>query len=89
MAGTALSALFIRSSFSWSLGGWSPIHLLIPLTLWSLVRALVYLQRGQVSGHRRTMQWLYLNACIVTGLFTLLPGRQLGRMLWGDWLGWL
>ena len=89
MAGAALSALFIRSSLSWNVAGFSPIHLLIALTLSGLVRAFVYLARGNIPGHRRTMQRLYLQACIVTGLFTLLPGRLLGQQLWGQWLGWL
>lgn len=89
MAGAALSALFIRSTSVWSLGGWSPIHLLIVLTLFMLVRAFVYLHQGHTQGHRQTMQGLYLYACIVTGLFTLLPGRLLGQLVWGQWLGWL
>jgi uncharacterized membrane protein len=30
------------------------------------------------------MQWLYFNACIVAGAFTLLPGRLLGQWVWGQ-----
>lgn len=89
MTGTALSALFIRSSLSWNIAGFSPIHLLIALTLSGLVLAFVCLARGDIAGHRRAMQRLYLTACIVTGLFTLLPGRLLGQLVWGEWLGWL
>ncbi|WP_374354371.1 DUF2306 domain-containing protein [Limnohabitans sp.] len=89
MAGAALSALFIRSTSVWSIGGWSPIHLLIGLTLFMLVRAFVHLHQGHIQGHRQTMQSLYLYACIVTGFFTLLPGRLLGQWVWGQWLGWL
>ena len=89
MVGAALSALFIRSTLPWNLWGFSPIHLLIGLTLFALVRAFVYLYQGQIQGHRRTMQSIYLLACIVTGLFTLLPGRLLGQQVWGDWLGWV
>lgn len=89
MAGAALSALFIRSSLRWNIAGFSPIHLLIATTLLSLVQAFVYLARGDIAGHRRTMQLLYLTACTVTGLFTLLPGRLLGQQVWGEWLGWL
>jgi uncharacterized membrane protein len=40
------------------------------------------LAQGNVRGHRLTMQWTYVMACIVTGLFTLMPGRYLGRLLW-------
>lgn len=87
--GAALSALFIRSRFAWSVWGWSPIHLLIGLTVLGLVRAFVYLHQGKVQGHRKAMQSIYICACIVTGLFALLPGRLLGQWVWGSWLGWL
>jgi len=89
MLGAALSALFIRSSLAWSVWGFSPIHLLIGLTVLALIRAFVDLHQGNIPGHRQTMQSLYLYACIVTGLFTLLPGRLLGQLVWGQWLGWL
>jgi uncharacterized membrane protein len=29
------------------------------------------------------MQRLYVGACIIAGLFTLLPGRFLDSLLWG------
>ena len=89
MLGAALSALFIRSQLAWSLWGMGPIHLLIALTVFALAKAFVYLHQGNVQGHRKTMQSLYLYACVVTGLFTLLPGRLLGQQVWGQWLGWL
>jgi uncharacterized membrane protein len=85
---TALSALFIRSGLP-NLGGFSPIHLLVPFTLYSLYAAFRYLRKGNITGHRRTLIGLYIGACVVAGAFTLLPGRFLGQMVWGDWLGWL
>jgi hypothetical protein len=33
-----------------------------------------------------TMQGLFFGACLVAGLFTLLPGRFFGRLLWHDLL---
>lgn len=89
MLGAALSALFIRSTLAWSVWGLSPIHLLIGLTVFALIRAFVYLHQGHIQGHRKTMQFTYLFACIVTGLFTLLPSRLLGQLVWGQWLGWI
>jgi uncharacterized membrane protein len=83
MLGTALSALFISSRLSWSVWGFSPIHLLIGLTLAGLVRSFVYLHHGNIPGHRKTMLSIYILACVVTGLFTLLPGRLLGQLFWG------
>ncbi len=89
MLGAALTGLFIRDFRLPNLWGYTPIHLLIPLTLFSLYRAFRYLAQGNIPGHRKTMQWLYFNACIVTGIFTLLPGRFLGQLVWGQWLGWI
>lgn len=89
MLGAALTGLFIRDFHLPNIGGYTPIHLLIPLTLLSLYRSFRYLAAGNVQGHRRSMQWLYFNACIVAGAFTLLPGRHLGQQVWGQWLGWL
>jgi uncharacterized membrane protein len=89
MLAAALSALFIRDFRLPNIGGYTPIHLLIPLTFFSLFRAFVYVHQGNVLGHRKTMQWLYFSACIVAGAFTLLPGRYLGHLIWSNWLGWI
>ena len=86
---TAVSALFIRDFQLPNLGGYTPIHLLIPLTLVSLVSAFVFLARGNIAAHRKTMQTLYVGACLVAGGFTLLPGRYLGQLVWSQWLGLL
>jgi uncharacterized membrane protein len=81
MAATALSALFIRSeinigsTFSW-------IHLLIPVTVASLIAAFWFLAKGQIRAHRNTMISLYVSACLIAGGFTLLPGRFLGQFIW-------
>jgi uncharacterized membrane protein len=86
---TAVSALFIRDFHLPNLAGYTPIHLLVPFTLVSLVGAFVHLARGNIAGHRKTMQGLYVGACLVAGAFTLLPGRYLGQLVWGQWLGLL
>lgn len=84
MLATALSALFIRDRSLPNIAGYTPIHLLVPLTLGSLVAAFVRLARGDIAGHARMMRRLYLFACIVAGLLTLLPQRFLGGLLWGQ-----
>lgn len=89
MLATALSALFIRDFALPNVWGYTPIHLLVPLTFFSLFGAFRFLLRGNVAGHRKTMQWLYWQACVVAGSFTLLPGRYLGQLVWGQWLGLL
>ncbi len=75
--------MFIRDNRLPNLYGYTPIHsftllvaVLLPLAIW-------YIRRGNVRGHRKTMTGLYIGACIVAGLFTLLPGRFLGSLLWG------
>ena len=82
MLGAALSALFIRDFKLPNLWGYTPIHLLIPLTLGGLVLSFKYLRQGRVDQHRRIMRRLYFGACLTAGLFTLLPGRLLGDLLW-------
>lgn len=84
---TALSAIFIRGDRMTHFGGFSLIHLLIPVTVGMLVLAFRYLYKGNIDGHRRTMQNLYLGACVAAGGFTLLPGRYLGDLVLGQWLG--
>jgi uncharacterized membrane protein len=45
------------------------------------------LAQGNIAGHRKSMQGLYIGACLVAGMFTLLPSRYLGHLIWGQWLG--
>ncbi|MDD2547403.1 MAG: DUF2306 domain-containing protein [Burkholderiaceae bacterium] len=82
MVATAVSALFIRGDQGPRLAGFGPIHLLIPLTLGMLVLSFRSLLRGNIQGHRKTMQGVYVGACVVAGVFTLLPQRFLGHWLW-------
>ncbi len=81
MLGAALSGLFIRDYQLPNIAGYTPIHILIPVTLFSLWRAFSYLANGNHRGHQMTMQWTYGLSCVVTGLFTLLPQRYLGQIL--------
>jgi uncharacterized membrane protein len=84
---TSLSALFIRHSPLAILAGFSLIHLLIPFTLGMLLVAFRFLFKGNITGHRKTMVSLYVGACLGAGAFTLAPGRLLGQLVWGQWLG--
>lgn len=87
MAGTALASVFIRDYRMPNLAGFTPIHLFTLVTAVSLPRGLRAIRRGNVTAHRITMRWLYIGACVLAGVFTLLPGRFLGRLLWQHWLG--
>lgn len=86
---TALSAIFIRDFRLPNIAGYTLIHLLVPFSLFSLFGAFWYLARGNIAAHRKIMQQLYLGACVIAGAFTLLPGRYLGQLVWGQWLGLL
>ena len=86
---TAVSAIFIRDYNLPNVWGFSPIHLLIPVSLAGLFYAFRALARRELQTHRRIMQPLSFSACLVTGAFTLLPSRYLGQLIWHEWLGWL
>lgn len=86
---TAITAMFIRDFRLPNIAGYTPIHLLVPVTFGTLVWAFRALWRGNVQGHRVAMVTLYVGTCLLAGAFTLLPNRLLGRLVWGQWLGWL
>lgn len=83
MAGATVSSAFIRDYRMPNVAGFTPIHALTLTVALLLPLAIGYIRRGNVAGHRKTMQGLYLGGCIVAGIFTLLPGRFLGSLLWG------
>ena len=65
------------------IGPFSPIHLLSIFTIWSVFEAIRSARRGNISRHKRMMKLLYLLALIVTGLFTMLPGRTMNAVIFG------
>ena len=86
IAGRAWVALMLAAAISsfWiqGLGHFSPIHLLsiaVPVMLGAAVWCAM---TGRIERHRQMMTRLYLFGLGVAGLFTLLPGRLLGRVLW-------
>ncbi len=87
MLAAAVSAIFIRDYALPNIAGYTPIHLLVPITLLGLFGAFRHLAHGNIDGHRKTMQTLYLGACVLAGGFTLLPGRYLGNLVLGQWMG--
>jgi uncharacterized membrane protein len=84
MVVTALSAIFIKVSGLPNIAGYTPIHLLIPLTLTGLVFAFYALAKGNIQRHRDTMQRLYIGACLLAGMFTLMPQRLIGHFVWSQ-----
>ena len=82
MLGTAISALFIRNFSLPNWSGFTPIHLLVPVTLGGLGLSFWHLAHRRIDKHRSIMRKLYIGSCVVAGLFTLVPGRLLGDLLW-------
>ena len=82
LAGVALSSIWI-SGERFRFGPFSWIHGLSIFTLVMLPIGLLHARRGHVGRHRATMISLYTSALVIAGLFTLAPGRILGRVLFG------
>ena len=66
------------------LGPFSPIHLLSLLTLWQLWLGMREARAGKIAAHRNRMQAIYALALMLTGAFTLVPGRLMSRILFPE-----
>ena len=75
----AISSFFISELKVW--GDFSPIHLLSIWTLFSLGYAIHLVRTKRIKQHQRWMTSLYGLALIVTGAFTLVPGRVMHGVL--------
>jgi uncharacterized membrane protein len=78
----AASGFWIHELQLW--GRWSPIHLLSILVLVTVPLAVWRAHRHEVTAHKRGMIALYALALVVTGLFTLWPGRVMHAVLFGS-----
>ena len=87
MLATATTSLFIRDFRLPNLAGYTPIHLLTLVTFFGLGTAIAAVLRHDIRSHRRRMWATYLGGCVGAGVFTLLPGRLLGQLLWHNALG--
>jgi uncharacterized membrane protein len=79
MLATAVLSFWVRGLND---DGLSPIH---ALSAWSIVSVLVgwwAIRTGRRRLHAGFMIGLYAGV-LIAGAFTLLPGRALGRWLWG------
>jgi len=73
----AISSLWIPRFLHF---GW--IHLFTLLTLVVIPLAIYRIRRGNVRGHARAMTGLFVGGLVIAGVFTLIPGRMLGNLLW-------
>jgi uncharacterized membrane protein len=77
----ALSSFWIHDMRVW--GPWSPIHLLSIMALVMLPLAIYFARIHRVRGHKLTMLGLFAGALVIAGIFTLVPGRIMHKVLFG------
>jgi uncharacterized membrane protein len=83
MVGLALSGLWIESAAP-VLGPFGPIHLLSFSALWGVAYGLWQIRKRNMAAHRAAMQSVWFGAMGLAGVFTLLPGRVMNRVVFGD-----
>jgi uncharacterized membrane protein len=66
------------------LGPWSPIHLLSIVVLITIPLAVWKAHHHDVADHRRIMIAVFSGALVIAGLFTLLPGRIMHAVVFGQ-----
>ena len=76
---TSISSFWIQST-----GGFSWIHILSVLVPVLLALAVFYAATRRILRHQRLMAGIYAGALVIAGVFTLLPHRLLGGMLWSS-----
>ncbi|MCU0920440.1 MAG: DUF2306 domain-containing protein [Burkholderiaceae bacterium] len=81
---TTLASAFIRDYRLPNLHGYTPIHFFTLYVAVMMPLAVRDVRRGNIVGHRKAMRGIYIGGCVVAGIFTLLPGRFLGSLLWGS-----
>ena len=77
----AITSFFIHEIKLW--GAYSPIHLLSLWTIFSLGLGIYFVRVGNIKRHKQVMIALYFFALILTGFFTLMPGRVMHQILIG------
>jgi uncharacterized membrane protein len=82
MAVVAVSSFWIHQIRL--VGPWSPIHLLSIFTLVMLPLGVWRAHRHQVNAHRRTMIGIFAGALVIAGAFTLVPGRIMHTVIFGN-----
>ena len=81
MSYVAASLFFISSLRLW--GPFSPIHLLSIWALFSPVTVVHHARHGNIRQHRIWIVLFYILALLLTGVFTLWPGRVMHGVLFG------
>lgn len=82
MLAVSISAFWIHEIRLW--GPWSPIHLLAIFTLVTVPLAVLHARRHRVAQHRFAMIAIFFGALVIAGLFTLVPGRIMHAVVFGQ-----
>lgn len=90
MVVVAASTAFMTAEVGPSLMGYGVIHILSVVVIVSLVLGLRAAIARNIPRHMALMRALYVQSLGIAGLFTLLPGRKMNAVLFGDRpeLGW-
>ena len=76
---TATSAIFIQST-----GGFSFIHVFVPITFHAAWKTIATARKGDIAGHKKHLVITYLTALMIPGIVAFaLPGRLMNTMLVG------
>jgi len=81
-----------KGTYSHKTLGWVWVTLMLTVavsSLWIpsfLQFAIWKIRHGNVRGHAGAMKGLYIGGLVIAGIFTLVPGRLIGNLLWkGVW----
>jgi uncharacterized membrane protein len=81
---TAVTTLWIHSLMpKGPFFGFSPVHLLIPLTLFGVYGALRSARAHKIARHRAAMLGVYFGGIMIAGALTFLPGRIMHGIFFG------
>jgi len=84
MSVTAFTTLFVHQLMPHGpFWGLSPIHLLVPLTLYAVIGALYGAWTHNIAVHKRAMITLYVGGMLIAGTLTFLPGRIMHAVVFG------
>jgi len=82
---TAIAAIFIRDIMpDGPFGGFSPIHLFVPITLAGVAGAVYGARTRNIAMHRRAMLGVYAGGILIAGTFAFMPGRIMHAIVFGN-----
>jgi uncharacterized membrane protein len=85
MSFTAITTLWVHQLMPGGpFFGLSPIHLLIPLTLFGVYSAIQGARTHNLAQHRIAMLSVYVGGILIAGGFTFFPGRIMHAVVFGS-----